>query len=868
MTFPLLPLISSPTETETIAKYAVTGKVLFPLGSVTPSKHFVHEYGKGAAISVDATASSVNVDKAVELLNIGIKQLFIDEADFELLISVAGLPSSRFVVKCSDGASPSPKVLESKASLLFSEPISDSDFIQFSAGGNRPVYLQSSEFTEASAVAAAKKGYIPIINASQLTTESVSCNSNESLIPISAVFIATLTTDRPDGLYTTLINGPAPAYTALGVVYSSKESIAESIAVGEGVYQSRKRREELWYKGKTSGATQKLIRLERDCDSDLVKFTVEQKDGTGFCHLENNHTCFFDGDLTESKEATGSGLPKLDGTLIKRFESAPEGSYTKRLFNDESLLVAKLKEELDELIEAGKDKNQAEVAWEAADLLYFVMVWCIKNGVRLSDIERNLDIKSLKVTRRKGDAKTAYVETSSSQPKTVEPIVTEDLYRMKIIDSKTASASEIEASLTRPVQSTNDIMKLVLPIIKKVQANGDKALLELTEKFDGVKLEAPVLNAPFPEEYMQISEDMKEAIDISIQNIEKFHTAQLPQEKVMTVETCPGVYCSRFAKPIENVGLYVPGGTAVLPSTAMMLGVPAKVAGCKNIVFASPPSRSTGRLTPEVVYVAHKLGVKSILMAGGSQAITAMAYGTESVLKCDKILGPGNQFVTAAKMYVQNDTEALCSIDMPAGPSEVLVVADEEADADFVASDLLSQAEHGVDSQVILIGVGLTPKKLAEFEEAVKRQACVLPRREIVHKSLAHSYILLVDTYEEAFELSNKYAPEHLILQITDAQKYVPDYVENAGSVFVGALSPESCGDYSSGTNHTLPTYGYARQYSGVNTSTYLKFITAQNVSEEGLKSIGKAVMTLAAVEGLEAHRNAVQVRMDKLGLL
>lgn len=862
MTFPLLPLISSPDETETISKFAVTGKVLFPVASVVPSKHFVHQYGQGAAISVDATATSITADKAVELLNIGIKQLFINDDDFETVVTVSGLPSARFVVKCADV--PSQKVLESKASLLLSQPVSDSELKQYSASGNRPIYLQS-EFTEASAVTAAQKGYIPVISASQLTTETA---STSSLIPIASLFISTLTTDRPDGLYTTLITGPAPAYTALGVVYSSKESIAESIALGEGVYQSRKRRDELWYKGKTSGATQKLIRVERDCDSDLVKFTVEQKEGTGFCHLESNYTCFFDGDLTESKEATGSGLPKLDATLVKRFESAPEGSYTKRLFNDEALLVAKLKEELDELIEAGKEKDQAEVAWEAADLLYFVMVWCIKNGVRLADIERNLDIKSLKVTRRKGDAKPQYEEKPVAQPKKVEPVATEDLYKMKIIDSKSASASEIETALTRPVQSTNDIMKLVLPIIKNVQANGDKALLELTEKFDGVKLDSPVLNAPFPEEYMQITEEMKEAIDISIKNIEKFHAAQLPKEKVMTVETCPGVYCSRFAKPIENVGLYVPGGTAVLPSTAMMLGVPAKVAGCKNIIFASPPSRSTGRLTPEVVYVAHKLGAKSIVMAGGAQAVTSLAYGTESVLKCDKILGPGNQFVTAAKMYVQNDTEALCSIDMPAGPSEVLVIADEDADADFVASDLLSQAEHGVDSQVILLGVGLTPKKLAEFEEAVRRQASVLPRKDIVHKCLTHSYILLVDSYEKAFDLSNQYAPEHLILQITDAEKYVPDYVENAGSVFVGALSPESCGDYSSGTNHTLPTYGYARQYSGVNTSTYLKFITSQNVTEEGLKSIGKAVMTLAAVEGLEAHRNAVQVRMDKLGLL
>ena len=233
----------------------------------------------------------------------------------------------------------------------------------------------------------------------------------------------------------------------------------------------------------------------------------------------------------------------------------------------------------------------------------------------------------------------------------------------------------------------------------------------------------------------------------------------------------------------------------------------------------------------------------------------------------DKILGPGNQFVTAAKMYIQNDTQALCSIDMPAGPSEVLVIADENADVDFVASDLLSQAEHGIDSQVILVGVRLSEQKLQALQNAVHEQALQLPRVEIVRKCIAHSSVVLCDTYEEAFEMSNKYAPEHLILQIENAQDYVK-LVDNAGSIFVGAYTPESCGDYSSGTNHTLPTYGYARQYSGVNTSTFQKFITSQNVTPEGLDKIGKAVMSVAQVEGLDAHRNAVKIRMQKLGLL
>lgn len=858
MTFPVLPLISSPSETGAIEKYAVTGKILLPFDSFSISKHFLTQFPNSIDVYVDGSNSNAaGVDEVVALLNNGVRKVIINDSQVGEYIEASGLPSARFIVKVGV---PSEAVLKTKASLLITSEISKEDYKKYSNDGNREMFY-FNEVTQELANSLATTGIIPIIPSSSLTTAV----KESGKISISEIFTSTLSTDRADGLFTTLITTPAPSYTALGVVYSSVASIQAAVEVGQGVYQSRKRREELWYKGKTSGATQKLVKLEKDCDSDLVKFIVEPREGYGFCHLDNNFTCFQDGELTNPDEAFGSGLCKLDNTLAKRFESAPEGSYTKRLFNDDNLLKAKLKEELDELIEAD---SKEEVAWEAADLIYFAMVKCIKQGVRLADIERNLDIKSDKVTRRKGDAKPAYLE-SKKEP-APEPVATPvEEYKMEAIEvNKNTPESVLSKALTRPVQRTADIMKLVLPIIQKVQKEGDKALLELTAKFDGVTLESPVLNAPFPQELMNITEDMKKAIDISISNIEKFHAAQMPKEKVMTIETSPGVYCSRFAKPIENVGLYVPGGTAVLPSTAMMLGVPAKVAGCSNIVIASPPARDTGKLTPEVVYVAHKLGASCIVMAGGAQAVTAMAYGTESVVKCDKILGPGNQFVTAAKMYVQNDTQALCSIDMPAGPSEVLVIADGKADADFVASDLLSQAEHGVDSQVILIGVDLTKEKLAEFEEAVRRQAEVLPRKEIVAKCLAHSYSLLVSSYEEAFELSNKYAPEHLILQIENAESFVPDYVQNAGSVFVGALSPESCGDYSSGTNHTLPTYGYARQYSGVNTSTFQKFITSQNVTEQGLKSIGKAVMTLAAVEGLEAHRNAVHVRMEKLGLL
>jgi phosphoribosyl-ATP pyrophosphohydrolase/phosphoribosyl-AMP cyclohydrolase/histidinol dehydrogenase len=305
---------------------------------------------------------------------------------------------------------------------------------------------------------------------------------------------------------------------------------------------------------------------------------------------------------------------------------------------------------------------------------------------------------------------------------------------------------------------------------------------------------------------MQLPPETIKAIDVSFENIRKFHAAQR-EEKPLQVETMPGVVCSRFSRPIERVGLYVPGGTAVLPSTALMLGVPAMVAGCKKIVIASPP-RSDGSVTPEIVYVAHKVGAESIVLAGGAQAVAAMAYGTESVSKVDKILGPGNQFVTAAKMFVSNDTNAGVSIDMPAGPSEVLVVADATANPAFVASDLLSQAEHGVDSQVVLIAVNLNDAQLGAIEDELHRQAMALPRVDIVRGAIEHSVTLVVRDLAEAMSMSNSYAPEHLILQVEGAAEAVK-LVKNAGSVFVGPWTPESVGDYSAGVNHSLRMFGF-----------------------------------------------------------
>ena len=660
-----------------------------------------------------------------------------------------------------------------------------------------------------------------------------------------------VTSDRPDGLIATVVCDERES--CLGLAYSSRESIAESVRTGNAVYQSRKRG--LWYKGATSGDVQQLLRIDCDCDSDTFKFVVRQT-GRGFCHLPQ-YACF--GDV--------AGLGKLERTLIARKQNAPTGSYTHRLFNDEALLQAKIREEAQEVCEAETPKH---IAFEAADLIYFALARCVKHGVSLKDIERSLDRKALKVTRRKGDAKPQFQQDSNNKEteKAVEqvkqmgddpPVDDRESLRLRVFD-ESLSAKETADLLKRPIKTNDEITGLVKPILQAVRERGDQALLELTAKFDGAKLDSPILRAPFPKSAMQLSAETTAAIDQAFSNIQRFHAAQLENERPISIETMPGVKCSRFSRPIEAVGLYVPGGTAVLPSTAMMLGVPAMVAGCKHIILASPPRRD-GSLNPEIVYIAHKVGAEAILLAGGAQAVAALAYGTDSVRKCDKILGPGNQFVTAAKSIVAGYPSALVSIDMPAGPSEVLIIADEKADPAFVASDLLSQAEHGADSQSVLVGVDLSDSAIRAIQEQVIEQANRLPRVDILRKSIAHSYIYNCSTLSAAIDLTNAYAPEHLIVYTTDAERDV-DRITNAGSIFVGPYAPVACGDYASGTNHTLPTYGYARQYSGVNTASFLKAMTSQTITKEGLKDLGKVVMQLATVEGLEAHRNSVQVRL------
>lgn len=398
------------------------------------------------------------------------------------------------------------------------------------------------------------------------------------------------------------------------------------------------------------------------------------------------------------------------------------------------------------------------------------------------------------------------------------------------------------------------IQSTVNDIIEDVRQNGDAALINYAAKFDQVQLEKLYLEKEEIEVLAAtISRDQQRALEIAFQNIHKFHSTQLKRERV--VETMPGVKCWREVRPIEKVGLYIPGGSAVLPSTLLMLGVPARIAGCKEIVVCSPPQKN-GKINGFVAYCLLLLKIERIYLVGGAQAVAAMAFGTSSIPKVDKIFGPGNQFVTKAKSTIQSLTNV--SIDMPAGPSEVLVIADHTANPAYVAADLLAQAEHGSDSQAVLVATSaeIVTKVNAELES----QLAVLPRKEIAAKAIENSYAVITSDLREAMRFSNIYAPEHLIIE-TDYWQTVTSLILNAGSVFLGHLTPESAGDYASGTNHTLPTSGYARSYSGVSVDSFVKKITFQSINEEGIKQIGSTVEILAELEGLQAHRNAVSIR-------
>jgi histidinol dehydrogenase len=411
--------------------------------------------------------------------------------------------------------------------------------------------------------------------------------------------------------------------------------------------------------------------------------------------------------------------------------------------------------------------------------------------------------------------------------------------------------------LTRPAFDASNLLPKVQAILDDVQLNGDEALLRYTAALDNVVLSEFKLNeGAIASAEKAIPSALKKAIELAKSNIEKFHQTQT--QKVERIETISGVWCWRKSVGIDKVGIYIPGGTAPLFSTVLMLGIPAKLAGCNKIVLCTPPNKE-GEIHPAIIYAAGLVGIDEIYTIGGAQAIAAMAYGTATVPKVNKIFGPGNQYVTAAKQLIQ---QAGVAIDMPAGPSEVCVWADDTAEPSFVAADLLSQAEHGVDSQVLLIA---TNEQLVErIQVELNLQLEQLPRKEFATKALENSKAIIIAKQEEAIELINEYAPEHLIISIENAEKFA-DKISNAGSVFIGNYSPESVGDYASGTNHTLPTNGYAKAYSGVSMESFVKKITFQQLTERGLANIGQAVIEMANAESLQAHSNAVAVRLNMI---
>lgn len=413
------------------------------------------------------------------------------------------------------------------------------------------------------------------------------------------------------------------------------------------------------------------------------------------------------------------------------------------------------------------------------------------------------------------------------------------------------------ALASRPTQKSEDLQAVVLEVFNEIQLKKDKALFDFTEKFDQVQLSSLQVSPEEIEEAKSlISEDLKQAIELAASNIEKFHAAQ--KEEINIIETTKGVKCWRESRGIENVGIYIPGGTAPLFSTTLMLGIPAKLAGCKNIILCSPPDKK-GKIHPAILYTANLIGIEKIYKVGGIQAIGALTFGTETIKKVDKIFGPGNQYVTAAKQAAQNFGVA---IDMPAGPSEVLVIADETSIPKYVAADLLSQAEHGADSQVILLtdNANILNKTLRELEIQLQ----ILPRKKLAAESLKNSKGIVLKTIDECVAFSNFYAPEHLIFACENAENYTSQ-IMNAGSVFLGNYSCESAGDYASGTNHTLPTNAYAKNYSGVSLDSFVKKITFQKLSSEGIKNIGPAIELMAEAEELFAHKNAVTLRLKDL---
>ncbi len=411
--------------------------------------------------------------------------------------------------------------------------------------------------------------------------------------------------------------------------------------------------------------------------------------------------------------------------------------------------------------------------------------------------------------------------------------------------------------LKRPTQSIADVEATVNEIFSEVKTKGDEAVKKYTQLFDGISIDQLLVsNIEIAAAEKEVFSELKDAINLAKTNIEKFHNAQKTER--ITVETTEGVICWQEKRPIQKVGLYIPGGSAPLFSTVLMLAIPANIAGCKEIILCTPPDKN-GKINPSILFAAKLCSVTQIFKIGGIQAIAAMTFGTETVPSVYKIFGPGNQFVTVAKQIA---TKHGVAIDMPAGPSELLVFADDTANASFVASDLLSQAEHGADSQVILVTT--SEKLLNSVEKEIEKQLQVLPRKSTAKEAIGNSKLILLETISEAIDLINEYGPEHFII-VSKEEDFFIENIQNAGSVFIGNYTPESAGDYASGTNHTLPTNGYAKQYSGVNLDSFMKSMTFQKISEKGIQNIGKAIEIMAEAEGLQAHKNAVTLRLKSL---
>lgn len=455
--------------------------------------------------------------------------------------------------------------------------------------------------------------------------------------------------------------------------------------------------------------------------------------------------------------------------------------------------------------------------------------------------------------------------SGAAETATTQPNLPFGLSQYKWADLTSEKKKELCARPKIDFKATESICKKILSDIRE---RGDEVVIELTKKFDGAELTPETLvvkvaDLPAP----KLEEKITNAFDQAYSNIKTFHAAQKHAD--LKIETMPGVECRRVCRPIENVGIYVPGGMAVLPSTVLMLGIPAQLAGVTTTVLATPPD-ANGEVSPAIIYCAKKCGVQYILKAGGAQAVAAMAYGTKSCPKVDKVVGPGNQYVTCAKMLISCDGDAVCSIDMPAGPSEQMCLFDNSSNLTFVVADLLSQAEHSEDAQVVGVYVNDTTEgtpmnaMLEAFAKEVEKQVNALPRADIVKSTLSKSVVVTCETVAEALVYVNGYAPEHLVVQTRDTEKIVEGTI-NAGSIFCGPYAPESVGDYASGTNHSLPTYGYARQYGGVSFETFVKYITVQTLSAEGIQNVGPTVEIMADVEGLDAHRNAVTVRLTHL---